>query len=292
MAGCLRHDATTAGRDRRRSGSHRRHWLQWADDGLRAHRRSGTATAHPASSGPTRVPRRRPSAWLSCAVPAASIARLGHPASPAYSAPKILWVRDEQPEIYEQAICFLQPKDYLVYKLTGSLATDYSDASGTLLFDLEARTWDPGFLEALGSAGRDPSRSSRIHGRGRRGDARGRGRHRPCRGHTGGHRRRRRLMRRRRRGCNRTGRRLLQSRLVGLDQRSQRRAHSRSQRTHDHLPPCTPAALRAHGNHVGRRGSTSMGLGTAGPGGCRSGPGDFRNRAWSRRSGLPALSVG
>ena len=73
----------------------------------------------------------------------------GHPASPAYSAPKILWVRDEQPEIYEQAVCFLQPKDYLVYKLTGSLVTDYSDASGTLLFDLETRSWDQDFLAAL-----------------------------------------------------------------------------------------------------------------------------------------------
>jgi len=74
---------------------------------------------------------------------------VGHPASPAYSAPKILWVRDEQPEIYERAVCFLQPKDYLVLRLTGSLATDYSDASGTLLFDLETRSWDSDFLAAL-----------------------------------------------------------------------------------------------------------------------------------------------
>ncbi len=73
----------------------------------------------------------------------------GHPVSPAYSAPKILWVRDQQPEIYARATCFLQPKDYLVYKLTGSLATDYSDASGTLLFDLATRSWDLDFLEAL-----------------------------------------------------------------------------------------------------------------------------------------------
>ena len=61
---------------------------------------------------------------------------VGHTVSPDYSSPKILWMRDEQQEIYQQAVCFLQPKDYLVHKLTGSLVTDYSDASGTLLFVL------------------------------------------------------------------------------------------------------------------------------------------------------------
>jgi xylulokinase len=44
---------------------------------------------------------------------------------------------------------FLQPKDYAVYQLTGHFATDYSDASGTLLFDLERRAWHEPFLEAL-----------------------------------------------------------------------------------------------------------------------------------------------
>ena len=75
--------------------------------------------------------------------------RAGHRASPAYSAPKILWVRDEQPEIYREAVCFLQPKDYVVYRLTGRFATDYSDASGTLLFDLVERRWIESFLASL-----------------------------------------------------------------------------------------------------------------------------------------------
>ena len=84
--------------------------------------------------------------------------RCGHQASPAYSAPKILWVRRHQPEIYEQAVCFLQPKDYVVYRLTGQFATDYSDASGTLLFDLVTRDWHQPFLDALGlSADRLPA---------------------------------------------------------------------------------------------------------------------------------------
>ena len=75
--------------------------------------------------------------------------RCGHQASPAYSAPKILWVRRHQPDIYEQAACFLQPKDYVVFRLTGQFATDYSDASGTLLFDLVTRDWHQPFLDAL-----------------------------------------------------------------------------------------------------------------------------------------------
>ncbi len=74
----------------------------------------------------------------------------GHRVSPAYSAAKILWLRDHQPDLYAAAVCFLQPKDYIVYRLTGALATDYSDASGTLLFDLTARAWHQPFLAALG----------------------------------------------------------------------------------------------------------------------------------------------
>ena len=74
---------------------------------------------------------------------------VGHPASPAYSAAKILWIRDNQPEIYKKSACFLQPKDYVVFKLTGTFATDYSDASGTLLFDLKHRCWDSDFLETM-----------------------------------------------------------------------------------------------------------------------------------------------
>jgi xylulokinase len=75
--------------------------------------------------------------------------RCGHRASPAYSAPKILWVRRHQPELYARAVCLLQPKDYVVYQLTGEFATDYSDASGTLLFDLVSREWHSPFLKSL-----------------------------------------------------------------------------------------------------------------------------------------------
>lgn len=78
--------------------------------------------------------------------------RCGHRTSPAYVAPKILWVRQHQPDIYARAAKFLTPKDYIVQRLTGEFATDYSDASGTLLFDLTARRWHQPFLDALGLA--------------------------------------------------------------------------------------------------------------------------------------------
>ena len=73
----------------------------------------------------------------------------GHRPSAAYSAPKILWLRQHQPEIYAAAASFLQPKDFVIYKLTDQLVTDYSDASGTLLFNLETRRWHQPFLDAL-----------------------------------------------------------------------------------------------------------------------------------------------
>jgi xylulokinase len=75
--------------------------------------------------------------------------RCGHRTSPAYCAPKILWVRNHQPDIYARAAKFLVPKDYIVHRLSGEFATDYSDASGTLLFDLTARRWHQPFLDAL-----------------------------------------------------------------------------------------------------------------------------------------------
>ena len=73
----------------------------------------------------------------------------GHLPSPAYLAPKILWLRAHQPQIYDAAVCFLFPKDYLAFRFTGEFATDYSDASGTLLFDLATRDWQPDFLAKL-----------------------------------------------------------------------------------------------------------------------------------------------
>ncbi|HJN13935.1 MAG TPA: FGGY family carbohydrate kinase, partial [Armatimonadota bacterium] len=73
----------------------------------------------------------------------------GHRLGPSYSIEKIMWVRDNEPEIYAEAECFLQAKDYVAARLTGARATDYSDASGTNCFDLTERTWSAEILDAV-----------------------------------------------------------------------------------------------------------------------------------------------
>jgi len=72
-----------------------------------------------------------------------------NPALTSFSAPKLLWIRDHEPEIYRRAAHFLLPKDYIRLKLTGEFATDVSDASGTLLFDVARRRWSGELLEVL-----------------------------------------------------------------------------------------------------------------------------------------------
>jgi len=74
----------------------------------------------------------------------------GHRASPSYSAAKIMWVRDEEPELFKKAHKFLQAKDYIAFKLTGRFVTDYSDASGTNLLDLRKKEWSGEILEGVG----------------------------------------------------------------------------------------------------------------------------------------------
>lgn len=73
----------------------------------------------------------------------------GNPALTGFQAPKILWLRDEEPGRYERLDAVLLPKDYVRLMLTGEHATDASDASGTLLLDARGRTWSDEILEAL-----------------------------------------------------------------------------------------------------------------------------------------------
>lgn len=73
-----------------------------------------------------------------------------NPMLPGYTGGKILWVRDNEPEIHEQIARFLLPKDYLRYRLTGEYATDVSDASGTGLFDVRNRIWAHDLITKLG----------------------------------------------------------------------------------------------------------------------------------------------
>ena len=77
------------------------------------------------------------------------LARTGSPALPGFTAPKIIWVRDNEPDIYARVAHVLLPKDYIRYKLTGVYATDMAGASGMTLLDLEKRDWSAEMLEAL-----------------------------------------------------------------------------------------------------------------------------------------------
>jgi len=73
----------------------------------------------------------------------------GHRLSPNYSLAKILWIRNNLPDVYRKAHKFLLAKDYVVFKLTGRWATDFSDASGTNMFDLRKEDWSEEILEAV-----------------------------------------------------------------------------------------------------------------------------------------------
>lgn len=86
----------------------------------------------------------------------------GHRLSASYSLCKILWLRDEEPELFARTHAFVQAKDAVVARLTGEIATDASDASGTNLYHLEGGGYHPAILEAaeLDEARLPPIRSS------------------------------------------------------------------------------------------------------------------------------------
>lgn len=73
----------------------------------------------------------------------------GNDALTGFTAPKILWVQENEPGIWDQTRQILLPKDYLRYKLTGDYASDRAGGSGTILFDLAKRNWSPEVLSAL-----------------------------------------------------------------------------------------------------------------------------------------------
>ena len=73
----------------------------------------------------------------------------GNIAFAGFTAPKILWVKENEPELFSRCKKICLPKDYINYKLTGEFATDVSDASGTLYFDVENRRWSTEMLSIL-----------------------------------------------------------------------------------------------------------------------------------------------
>lgn len=73
----------------------------------------------------------------------------GNVALTGFTAPKILWVKENEPDIFAKAKYVLLPKDYIRLKLTGEYAMDKADGAGTVLFDLKARDWSDEVLSAL-----------------------------------------------------------------------------------------------------------------------------------------------
>jgi xylulokinase len=89
--------------------------------------------------------------WITARVGADRLIELTcNPALTGFSAPKILWVRDNEPEVFAQVRKFLLPKDYIRFKLTGEFASEVSDASGTNLFDVRRRKWSDEVVQTLG----------------------------------------------------------------------------------------------------------------------------------------------
>jgi xylulokinase len=88
------------------------------------------------------------------------VALSGNRALAGFTAPKIMWLAEHEPETYNKIRHVLLPKDYVRMQLTGERATDVADASGTLLLDVGARTWSTPLAQAFGV---DPAWLPRLH---------------------------------------------------------------------------------------------------------------------------------
>lgn len=78
------------------------------------------------------------------------LAITGNDALTGFTAPKILWVKNNEPEVFERTEHVLLPKDYVRFRLTDAYAVDRAGGSGTILFDLAARDWSDEVIETLG----------------------------------------------------------------------------------------------------------------------------------------------
>ena len=74
---------------------------------------------------------------------------VANPALEGFTAPKIIWLRNNEPENYDRIARVVLPKDYIRYRLTGDLVMEVSDSAGTLLFDVKKRVWSDDMLRAL-----------------------------------------------------------------------------------------------------------------------------------------------
>jgi len=74
----------------------------------------------------------------------------GNRAMPGFTAPKLRWVREHEPDVFRQTVKVLLPKDYVRLQMTGDLASDMSDSAGTLWMDVAKRDWSDEMLAATG----------------------------------------------------------------------------------------------------------------------------------------------
>ncbi len=74
----------------------------------------------------------------------------GNIALTGYTAPKVLWMKNNEPELFEKINKIMLPKDYLSYRLSGQFASDFSDSSGTLYLDVKNKKWSQPMLDILG----------------------------------------------------------------------------------------------------------------------------------------------
>jgi len=88
-------------------------------------------------------------ATLEARVPAARVIT-GNLAMPGFTAPKLLWVAEHEPDVFHRIRTVLLPKDYVRLRLSGERASDMSDAAGTLWLDVGRRAWSPAMLAATG----------------------------------------------------------------------------------------------------------------------------------------------
>ncbi len=76
--------------------------------------------------------------------------RSGHSPHPMYSASKLLWIKENEPDIYKEADAFLQYGDFILFKLTGEKKVDWSLASRSMLFNVREKIWDDVLLDGAG----------------------------------------------------------------------------------------------------------------------------------------------
>jgi xylulokinase len=75
--------------------------------------------------------------------------RTGHDPAAFYIGPKVMWVQRHEPDIFARTALWMQPRDYVAWRLTGRAATDWSHAGSTLLFDIATRAWDADLFALL-----------------------------------------------------------------------------------------------------------------------------------------------